>query len=98
MSFIRDPYFLHSTGAKGFRMRAERTNDGLIRGIHAQDPIHVSKKLDCNLDSAKVLEMGFYTCAHSHLQHVFDLDSPPEAAVRRLRQNGNTSGLWRTDV
>ena len=48
--------------------------------------------------SAKVLEMGFYTCAHSHLQRVFDLNSPPEASVRRLQQNDNTSGLWRTDV
>ena len=30
-------------------MTAERTVNGLIRGLHAQDPIHVSKKLDCKV-------------------------------------------------
>ena len=68
-------------GATGFRMRAERTADGLLRGIHAQDPIHASKKLDCKLDSAKVMELGFFTCCHSHLQRVFDIDSPAEACA-----------------
>lgn len=58
----------------------------LINFIHSQ------------LDSAKVLEMGFFTCCHSHLQHVLNMDSTPEAVIRRATVNGNASGLWRTDV
>ena len=50
------------------------------------------------MDSVKVLEMGFFTCAHSHLQHLFTTDSKEGAAVRRSCRNGNSSGLWRTDV
>ena len=42
--------------------------------------------------------MGFFTCCHSHLQHVLNVDSTPQAAIRRATVNGNTSGLWRTDV
>ena len=57
-------------GAKGFRMKIELTAGDLIRGLMAQDPIHVVKKIDCKLDSAKVLELGFYTCVHGHLLRV----------------------------
>ena len=85
-------------GAKGFRMKIELTAGGLIRGLMAQDPIHVVKKIDCKLDSAKVLELGFYTCVHGHLQHVFALDSDPESCVRRAQRQGNKAGLWRGDV
>lgn len=77
---------------------AEVTAQGQMKGIHAQDPIHVSKKLDCKLDSAKVLELGYFTCCHGHLQHVFNIDSPAGACVRRALNNGNSSGLWRLDV
>ena len=38
------------TGAKGFRMRVEITEDKLIRGLMAQDPIHCSKKFDCKVN------------------------------------------------
>ena len=85
-------------GAIGFRMKIELTGGGLIRGLMAQDPIHVVKKVDCKLDSAKVLEMGFYTCVHGHLQHVYALDSDPESCVRRAQRDGNGAGLWRGDV
>ena len=84
--------------AKGFRMRVELDSNRLIKGLFAQDPIHVCKKYDCKLDSVKVLEMGYFTCCHSHLQHVFNIDSTPEAGIRRARTGGNSSGLWRTDV
>ena len=69
-----------------------------MRGLFAQDPIHVSKKLDCKLDSAKVLEMGFFTCCHSHLQEAYNVDSSADAVIRRGQRDGNSSGLWRTDV
>ena len=84
--------------AQGFRMRIELDAKNLIKGLFAQDPIHVVKKLDCKLDSAKVLEMGYFTCCHSHLQHVFNIDSTPEASIRRAQTGGNSSGLWRQDV
>ena len=85
-------------GAKGFRMRAEMTADGKIRGVHAQDPIHVCKKLDCKLDSAKVLELGYFTCCHGHLQKIYDVDVVAGACIRRAQLNGNSSGLWKQDV
>ena len=71
---------------------------GRLKGVHAQDPIHVCKKLDCKLDSVKVLEMGYYTCCHSHLQHIYDVDSTPEGITRCGQQGGQSAGLWRTDV
>ena len=39
----------HTTGAKGFRMRVEITQARLIKGLMAQDPIHVCKKFDCKV-------------------------------------------------
>lgn len=50
------------------------------------------------LDSKKVLEMGYYTCAHSHLQHLYNKDSSPHAIIRRATCGHNSSGLWRNDV
>ena len=46
----RNSTWLGLAGAIGFRMRAERHADGSrVKGIMAQDPIHVSKKLDCKV-------------------------------------------------
>ena len=50
------------------------------------------------LDSAKVLEMGFFTCVHGHLQYIYDIDASVQGIQRRKQSGGNSSGLWRTDV
>lgn len=42
--------------------------------------------------------MGYFTCVHGHLQYVYDIDCTREALIRRGRNGGNSSGLWRTDV
>ena len=42
--------------------------------------------------------MGYFTCVHGHLQFLYDTDCTSDAAVRRALSDGNSSGLWRTDV
>ena len=62
-------------------MKIERTAGEFM----AQDLIHVCKKLVCKLDSAKILELGYFTCCHSHLQHIYTVDASAKSCVQLAR-------------